>query len=52
MWERRQERCARAYCKEGRDELMESQASHAYIAAQRRTFLATFGVTLSALLQQ
>ena len=36
----RQERSARAYRTEGRDELMESQAARAYIAARRRTFVA------------
>ena len=36
----RQERSTRAYRTEGRDELMESQASLTYIAARRRAFVA------------
>ena len=36
----RQERSTRAYRTEGRDELMESQASLTYIAARRRAFIA------------
>ena len=47
----RQERSARAYRTEGRDELMESQAARAYIAARRRTFVAILRITLSALLR-
>ena len=47
----RQERSTRAYRTEGRDELMESQAARAYIAARRRTFVAILRITLSALLQ-